>query len=134
MSQQMVVEHPMIIPTDGGYKSYGNTNFSSIPQKTSPKPQKPRLGLPKAKRAMESQLQNQGLDLRLRAAWCGLGHDRKKKQTPLKFEFTRPGNTKNDGTSPFLMGKSTISMGHFPVRKLLNYQRVFTLYPQDIIW
>jgi len=74
MSQQMVVEHPMIIPTDGGYKSYGNTNFCSIPQKTSPKPQKLHLGLPKAKQTTESQLQNQGLDLRLRAAWCGLGH------------------------------------------------------------
>ena len=74
MSQQMVVEHPMIIPTDGGYKSYGNTNFCSIPQKTSPKPQKLHLGLPKAKQTTESPLQNQGLDLRLRAAWCGLGH------------------------------------------------------------
>ena len=31
---------------------------------------------------------------------------------------------KNDGKSPFLVGKSTISMGHFQVRKPFNYQRV----------
>ena len=37
-------------------------------------------------------------------------------------------HTKNYGTSPFLMGKSTISMAIFN-SKLFNYQRVFT-----IIW
>ena len=39
--------------------------------------------------------------------------------------ITRPGqHTKNDGKSPCLMGKSTISMSHFQQQTVTNYQRV----------
>ena len=38
---------------------------------------------------------------------------------------------KRTGKSPFSMGKSTISMCHFQVRKLLNYQRVAPLSEPD---
>ena len=44
------------------------------------------------------------------------------------FAFTRPGkHTKNDGKSPCLMGKSTISMAMFN-SELFNYQRVLFVF------
>jgi hypothetical protein len=47
-----------------------------------------------------------------------------RTRLPFQSENTRPGkHTKNYGTSPFFMGKSTISTGPFSI-VMLDYQRV----------